>query len=254
MKALYEKNELGFALVSIAAYCFLQSLANGLNSQIGVACSASAVFVWAQALVLWRFVRKNGLMRRYGLCRPRISARQALYYLPLAVLATRNLWNGAAMEQSAADTLACVLCMLGVGFVEELIFRGLLFRAIERESRRAAIVISSVTFGLGHILNLFNGSGMTLWENLLQIAGAMLMGFLFVILFHRGGSLIPCIAAHAGINALSAFSRSAGLTAGRELICDLILFALAAGYLLWLTKALPEPTEQTPYNETRGSS
>ncbi len=254
MKALYEKNELGFALVSIAAYCFLQSLANCLNGPIGVAYSASAVFVWAQALVLWRFVRKGGLIRRYGLCRARISARQALYYLPLAVLATRNLWNGAAMEQPLAGTIACVICMLGVGFVEELIFRGLLFCAIEREKPRAAIVISSVTFGLGHILNLFNGSGMTLWENLLQIAGAMLMGFLFVILFHRGGSLLPCIATHAGLNALSAFSRSADLTAGRELIFDLILFALAAGYLLWLAKTLPKPPEQTAYNETRGSN
>lgn len=248
MKTLYGKNELGFALISIAVYCFLQSLANGLNTQLGVVCSASAVFVWAQALVLWRFMRKNGLMRRYGLCRARISG---LYYLPLAVLATRNLWNGAAMEQSAADTVCCVICMLGVGFVEELIFRGLLFRAIERDSQRAAIVISSVTFGLGHILNLFNGSGMTLWENLLQIACAMLMGFLFVILFHRGGSLIPCIVTHSCLNALSAFSRSTGLTAGREFLFDGILFAIAAGYLLLLAKTLP--TAPKFHNEARGS-
>ncbi len=254
MKAFYEKNELGFALVSIAAYCFLQSLANGLNGQIGVAYSASAVFVWAQALVLWRFVRDGGLMHHYGLCRAQVSARRVLYYLPLAVLATRNLWNGAAMEQPLPDTIACVICMLGVGFVEELIFRGLLFRAIERENPRAAILISSITFGLGHILNLFNGSGMTLWENLLQIAGAMLMGFLFVILFRRSGSLIPCIATHSSLNALSAFSRSADLTAGRELISDLVLFALAAGYLLWLMKKLPKPYGQATYNEMRGSN
>ena len=36
MKKLYEKNELTFALVWIAVYCVLQSLANPLNKMIGI--------------------------------------------------------------------------------------------------------------------------------------------------------------------------------------------------------------------------
>lgn len=44
MKTLYEKNELTFAIVWIAVYCVLQSLANLLNEAIGIGYAASAVF------------------------------------------------------------------------------------------------------------------------------------------------------------------------------------------------------------------
>ena len=50
--------------------------------------------------------------------------------------------------------------MLCVGFAEEVIFRGFLFRAMEKDNVKTAIIGSSVTFGLGHVLNLVNGSGM----------------------------------------------------------------------------------------------
>ena len=60
----------------------------------------------------------------------------------------------------AVDTVCYILSMLCVGFLEEVIFRGFLFRALAKENVNKAIIITSVTFGLGHILNLFNGSGM----------------------------------------------------------------------------------------------
>ena len=45
-------------------------------------------------------------------------------------------------------------------------FRGLLFTAIAKDNVKSAVVISSVTFGIGHIINLFNGSGMDLAGNM----------------------------------------------------------------------------------------
>ena len=53
MKKLYEKNELTFALVWIAVYCVLQSLANPLNKVLGIEYAASAVFCILQAVVLY---------------------------------------------------------------------------------------------------------------------------------------------------------------------------------------------------------
>ena len=67
MKKLYEKNELTFALVWIVIYCVLQSLANPLNEMIGIEYSASAAFCILQAVVLFAFIRKNNLLKRYGL-------------------------------------------------------------------------------------------------------------------------------------------------------------------------------------------
>ena len=94
MKKLYEKNELTFALVWIGIYCVLQSLANPLNNIIGIENAVSAVFCVVQAIVLFSFMQKNRLLDKYGLCKSSVSARQFLYYIPLIILATSNLWNG----------------------------------------------------------------------------------------------------------------------------------------------------------------
>lgn len=240
MKKLYEKNKLTFALVWIAVYCVLQSLANPLNEMIGIANAASAAFCVLQAIVLFAFIRKNGLQKRYGLCGSSVPARRFLYYVPLLVLASGNLWNGIAVNYSLAETICRVVCMLCVGFLEEVIFRGLLFVAIAKDNVKSAVIISSVTFGIGHIINLFNGSGMDLVSSLCQIVFAIAVGFLLVTIFYRGGSLIPCILVHAAINTLGTFANDAGLTVEAHLLHLAVLIAITVAYTLLLTRTLPK--------------
>lgn len=240
MKKLYEKSELTFAIVCIVVYCVLQSLANPLNEKIGVAYSASAIFSVLQTMVLLTFIWKNSLRKRYGLCKSPVSASRFLFYIPLIILATRNFWNGAALNLNLAGTVCYITCMLGVGFLEEVIFRGFLFKAMAKDNVKTAIIISSVTFGLGHILNLVNGSGMGIAENLFQITGAIVIGFLFVVLFYRGGSLLPCIITHSAINISSVFANEAGLTVEKRMIFQFILFAITIIYSFILTKTLPK--------------
>ncbi len=240
MKKLYEKNELSFALVWIAVYCVLQSLANPLNKVIGIEYAASAAFCILQTVVLFAFIQRNRLQKLYGLCKPSVPARQFLYYVPLIILASGNLWNGAAVNYAPAETVCRVVCMLCVGFLEEVIFRGLLFSAIARDNIRSAVIISSVTFGIGHIINLFNGSGMDLVSNLCQIVFAIAVGFLLVTIFYRGGSLIPCILVHSAINTLGTFANDADLTAERRLLHIAALIAITAAYTLVLTRTLPK--------------
>ena len=240
MKKLYEKNELTFALVWIAVYCVLQSLANPLNRAIDVEYAASAAFCVLQAIVLFAFLRKNGLQKRYGLCKPSVPARRFLYYVPLVLLASGNLWNGAALHYTPAETVCRVVCMLCVGFLEEAIFRGLLFMAIAKNNVKSAVVISSVTFGIGHIINLFNGSGMDLVGNLCQIVFAIAVGFLLVTIFYRGGSLLPCIFVHSVLNTLGTFANDTNLTMGMQLLHLAVLVAVTVAYTLILTRTLPK--------------
>ena len=238
MKKLYEKNGLTFAIVWIVVYCVLQSLANPLNKAIGVEYAASAVFCILQAVVLFVFIRRNGLQKRYGFCKSPVPARRFLYYVPLLVLASGNLWNGVALHYSPAETACRIVCMLCVGFLEEVIFRGLLFVAIAKDNTKSAVIISSVTFGIGHIVNLFNGSGMDLVNNLCQIVFAIAVGFLLVTIFYRGGSLLPCILVHAAINTLGTFANDAGLTVNLHLLHLAALIFVAVAYTLVLTRTL----------------
>ena len=241
MKKIYEKSELRFAIICIVIYCVLQSLANSINEEIGIEFSASAVLCVIQAVIIFLFIWKNGLSERYGLCKSPVPARKLLYYVPLIILATGNLWDGVTLNNySPAGTVCRVVCMLCVGFVEEVIFRGLLFKAMAKNNIKSAVIVSSITFGIGHLVNLFNGSGMDLTNNLCQIIFAVAVGFLFVTIFYRGGSLLPCIIAHSAINTLSTFSNEAGFTAGKQMIHVLVMIVISVAYTLILTKTLPK--------------
>lgn len=241
MKKLYEKNELTFAIIWIVFYCVLQSLANSLNEIIGIEYSVSAIFCILQTVILFAFLQKNGLSKRYGLCKSPVPARSFLYYLPLLFLATGNLWNGVALNYSWMGIVCHVAAMLCVGFLEEMIFRGLLFEAIAKENVKRAIIISSVTFGIGHIINLLNGMNLT--ENLCQIIFAIAVGFLFVTIYYRGGSLLPCIITHSAINSLNTFANEAGFTEEQQIAHIVSLIAVTVSYTVVLTKTLPEKSD-----------
>lgn len=244
MKKRYEKNELTFAIVWIVVYCVLQSLANPLNKAIGVAYAASAAFCVLQTVVLFAFIRKNHLQKRYGLCKSPVPACRFLYYVPLLILASGNLWNGAAVNYTTLETACRIVCMLCVGFLEEVIFRGLLFKAIAKDNIKSAVIISSVAFGIGHIINLFNGSGMDLVGNLCQIVFAIAVGFLLVTVFYRGGSLLPCILVHSAINTLGTFANDMNLTTETHLLHLAVLIAVTVAYTLILTRTLPKAQQE----------
>ena len=242
MKKLYEKNELTFALVWIAIYVVGTSLAEALSETIGVYKLVSAVFHIALTAGLFLWVRRNGLSEKYGLFMPRYRLRQAWFFIPLALVCLYKLVFSPALRFSATESILFVISMLCVGFLEELIFRGFLFRAIEKENLTRAIIISSVTFGIGHIVNLINGQDIL--ETVGQIIFAVLVGFALVILFHKGKSLVPCIVFHGVFNALSVIANDEALNSalGGSVSAALIMIAASAvllgGYSVWNWKHL----------------
>ena len=139
----------------------------------------------------------------YGLTKVK-EPKKYLYFIPLLILLTVNLWNGINLDNKTSDIIFHILNMINIGFIEEIIFRGFLFKMMEKDSVKAAIIVSAVTFGIGHIVNLFNGA--ELIPTLLQICYAISIGYLFVIIFYKSKSLIPCIITHSIFNSLSIFS------------------------------------------------
>ena len=203
MKKLYAKSELWFSLLWIIAYVVLFSLADGISVCLDTEKIVTAPLAALLTLILLFWLRRNDLFTKYGLAKVAVDHKRYLYYLPLLVLISTNLWGGFAMQLSPTKTVYYVISMIGVGILEEVIFRGLLFKALCKDNYKTAVVISSVTFGIGHIVNLLNGA--ELLPTLLQIIYATAAGFLFTILFHKSGTLLPCIITHCAINSLSAF-------------------------------------------------
>ena len=69
---------------------------------------------------------------------------------------------------------------------------------------------------------------------------AIALGFLFVVLFHRGGSLWPCVIAHCTINILSAFANESRRSGELQILTAVILAVIAIVYTLILLKILPK--------------
>ena len=240
LKKLYEKSEIWFAVAWIIAYVVLASAGDNISADLGIDKIVTLPILIALSAVLYIFVRKNGLTEKYGLCKPRLPAAKMLFYAPLLVLLTANLWYGVALNQSLTETALYILSMFCVGFLEEMIFRGLLFQAMAKNGVRSAIIVSSVTFGIGHIVNLFNGSGAEWLPNLLQVVYAIAIGFAFVMIYCRTKSLIPCILTHSIFNGLSAFAGEAAMTPQREILSGILLAVIGGGYALYLGLTVKE--------------
>jgi membrane protease YdiL (CAAX protease family) len=234
VNCLYRKNQLWFALLWIALYVVGTSVADMLSKTIGAEKSVTLAYLAVLTAVCLLWLGKNGLLRTYGLCKPRLRAKQLLLYMPLVVMASCNLWFGVRWNYGLMETVLYILSMLLVGFLEELIFRGFLFNAMRADSLKAAVIVSSLTFGIGHIVNLFNGSGADLLPNLLQVCYAAAGGFLFVVLFIKTGSLLPCVLTHSVLNALSVFAVSLGMW--QDILVSVALCAVSIGYALFLLK------------------
>lgn len=230
MYHLYKKNDLNFSLMWIIAYVVLFSVSDNFSALLGIEKVITTPVSIIFALLIFGFIKKHDLSEQYGLCSFKGGLKNYLYFIPLILIMSVNLWNGVTMTVSVMETVLFILCMICVGFIEEVIFRGLLFKAMCKDNIKLAIFVSSITFGMGHIVNLLNGENFV--STLLQICYASAIGFLFTIIFYKGKSLLPCIITHSIINSLSVFAVHGSQS--YSIITALVLSAISVGYALWI--------------------
>ena len=159
-----------------------------------------------------------------------------LYFIPLVVISTVGIWRGINIKNSVSEITFRILTMVNVGFLEEIIFRGILYKSIEKDNKKLAIIITSITFGIGHIVNLLNGADVI--PTLMQICYATSLGFLFVTILNKSKSLIPCIISHIVINSLSIFA--VDNTKLSIIITSLILIFISVSYTVYINKTVKE--------------
>ena len=254
MKKLYEKSEVGFALVWIGLYVIVMNIALQFCGGLDDLASKTAaqmlipiicITILAAASTFW--IVNNGLSEKYGLCRFKGNCKSFLWFLPLAVMSCINLKNGLTLSASAAVSVLMALNLAIGGYVEEIIFRGFLFRGMAKDNLRSAILVSAITFGVGHIVNLFNTADH--FGVFLQMAYAIAVGFLYTVIVYKGGSLWPCIASHMFVNGSSVFASEQGLFSSLvatvfgqatpiavEACSAALIIVISGGYALWLWK------------------
>ena len=201
MRKLYEKREVLFAVMWIVAYCVIMS---PLKGEFGYASVWMLLALIAFTAGIIAFVKANKLEEKYGLKGFPKDMKKYLFFLPMFVLATGNVWDGFSLSFEGSELVIATLSMILVGFVEEMIFRGFLFKAMLGNGKIVpAIIVSAITFGIGHIVNLF--AGQASFETVMQVIFAISWGFILTMAFYKSGSLIPCIIAHAMVDAISLY-------------------------------------------------
>lgn len=231
MKKIFEKNELFFCILLIIVYVVSNSY--GVQN-FGVTDYRVTLINAIFSLILISLIIILKRTKYYGLCRVN-NPKKFLYFIPLYLIATVNIWPGISINNSNLEITFYILTMINVGFIEEIIFRGFLFKAIEKDNVNKAIIISAVTFGIGHIINLINGADFI--PTLIQIIYAIALGFLFVIIFYKSKSLIPSILTHSLINSLSIF----GVKSNSSLyIIPMFLIIISICYSIYIIKVIKE--------------
>lgn len=231
MRTFYEKKEILFAVLWIVVYCVVMA---HIRENYG---DDSLLMLGALTLIsagIITFVKAYKLEEKYGLVKWQGAAREYWFFIPMLIIMTGNLWGGFEMDHSGINQVLAVFSMLLVGFVEEMLFRGFLFRALlKKDPVPVAIFISAVTFGIGHIINLFTGQASL--ETVIQIVYAVAFGFLTTMVFYKSGSLIVCIFVHGMVDVFSKF----GNTESSEVITYTYIgvsIVISAVYCVYLSR------------------
>ena len=200
MKKIFEKHETLFCILLIVVYVVVNSYC---IQNFGVEDYKSTIINTVYSITLIVLIIKLKGVSYYGLAKVS-NLKKYLYFIPLVLIISVNLWTGINITNTPNEIIFYILTMINVGFIEEIIFRGFLFKMMAKTNVKSAIIVSSITFGIGHIVNLLNGADLI--PTLLQICYAISIGYLFVIIFYKSKSLIPCIITHSLVNALSIFN------------------------------------------------
>lgn len=231
MKKIFEKHENLCCMLLIVLYVVINSYC---RQNFGTTDYRSAITNTIFSVVLLALVISLKRATFYGLTKV-TDLKKYLYFIPLLLIVSVQLWNGFHINNSPNEILFHTITMINVGFLEEMIFRGFLFKMMAKDNLKSAIIVSAITFGMGHIVNLLNGA--SLIPTLMQICYATAIGYILVIIFYKSKSLIPCIITHAVFNSLSIFSE------GNKLmlyIVTVFIVVVSLSYAFYINRTIEE--------------
>ena len=229
MEKQFKKHETLYTILLIVIYVVVNSY---LMQNYGYTSIQSAIANTIMTILLIVLVIQLKRVKYYGLTKPK-KPKKFLYFIPLIIISLFSIRNGINTDNPTNEIIFYILTMINVGFIEEMIFRGFLFKMMEKDNVKTAIIVSSITFGIGHMVNLLNGADFL--PTLLQVCYAISIGYMLVMVFYKSKSLIPCIIFHSVFNALSIFNSNES-----TLLSIIVLIILSLGYGLYIDKMIKE--------------
>lgn len=200
MNRILKKNAILHAIAWIGIYIGCVNVFDILSESVGVLNLITSLGLSGLSILLVLYLKKQNKLDELGLKHVnKLDYKKMLYFIPLVILAISQFTGKLNTSIELNQIVIFGLLMINVGFIEEVIFRGLLFKAIKDKSGFVrAILLSGITFGLGHIVNLMRG--MAVENQVEQIILAIVIGILLALIVEITHSLIPGIIFHILFN------------------------------------------------------
>lgn len=234
MRRLQDTRPIWHALIWIAIYIVAFNIGDVVGERLSFPGLTSLVLV-GLSVALLIYLRVSGRLAFYGVRSVQSGTLPlTLFYVPLFAIAFLQYGTGFAPGLDVQTVVFAILLVAAVGFIEELLFRGFLLQALRTQNNLTrAIIISGVTFGIGHIVNLLRGHSLA--EQAVQVVGAVLIGIAVAYCAVLTGSIMPGVVFHALFNLFGTL-RSPSVV--RDLVTAGIIAVVMILYILFLRNRL----------------
>jgi membrane protease YdiL (CAAX protease family) len=228
-RAAVERHPFRFSFLLILLLVLVQAAGVVVGRRVGLPASGVGAFTeFVLALILVSLVSGLRWWSDIGFRKPKQPA-DLLVFLPALALPIGNLTFGVAVTQLSA-LLSVATLAIASGFVEEVIFRGLILRAFAPSGQWKALFTSTVLFGFVHAFNVFAGHDPVYAA--LQVGYALAIGFGFGAMALKSRLLWPLALVHGLGNFIALINDG---QVGPYLFVILALYiALFVGYGLYL--------------------
>jgi len=224
-----ERHPFRFSLLLLVLLVLVQAAAVVIAGLAGLPASRVGLYTEiALALILVVLISRLRWWDAIGFRKLEHPA-SLLIFLPALALPLGNLTFGITVTQLAA-LLGFAALAIASGFVEEVIFRGLMLRAFMPSGQWKAVVIPAGLFGLAHALNVFAGSNPL--AAAVQVGYALAIGFGFGAMALKSRLIWPLALAH-GLGNSFAFVNG-GQVGPQFFIVSSLYILLFSGYGLYL--------------------
>lgn len=237
MKKLYERKAVLHSLVWLGLYLVLNTITDNIASAMNIDFNVvTAIPNLMLTVICFWYLKKTGISEDIGLLtKPSEKSSVMLYYIPLLALPFLNLFYGINTSLSPTKVILLLIMYTSVGFMEEIIFRGLMFKALVKKWNRYIVVaFISFTFAIGHIASMA-AIGQSGADTVLQIANSLVVGFMFMVVILASGNLTICIIAHILYNFLGNMSLAGG-TSIEVIVVTTVITILYFVYLIFRGK------------------
>lgn len=214
------------ALIVLFIYIFCVSLPGFLVYEQNEVSSGLRLLFIAPCLV---YLISEGFHFNY------VKPLRRLLCIPLFFVCFGNaaslLFSGSSLWMEEGSVLRNIAAVLATAISEELIYRFALIDSFEKnpKSKKVAILLSSVLFGISHLLPILGGGAVI--PCLIQAGYTFLLGLLLGVSYKVGG-LVISILVHFVFNFLQneLYLSSGGGNWDSNFIIFNLIFALIAGF------------------------